>query len=61
MNSKIRKYQTKRIPYQLIVGQKEAENGTVSVRFRGGEQKEMKLEEFSGYLAEKTASKSVSV
>ncbi|MGP1576256.1 MAG: threonine--tRNA ligase [Treponema sp.] len=46
MNAKIRKYQEQKIPYQLIVGQKESENGTVTVRLRNGSQKTFALQEF---------------
>jgi threonyl-tRNA synthetase len=38
----------KRIPYMLIVGEKEAENGEVSVRKQGeGDQGTMKFEDFA--------------
>ena len=37
MNAKIRKAQLEKIPYMLIVGDKEVENGTVSLRTRTGE------------------------
>lgn len=38
----------KRIPYMLIVGEKEAENGEVSVRKQGeGDQGSMKFEDFA--------------
>ena len=43
-------------PYILIVGQKEMEEGTVSVRFRqssGLEQKTFKLEDFVAYVQDK--------
>ncbi len=44
---KIRDAEMKKIPYMLIVGEKEAENGTVSVRKHGGEDLgEMKMEVF---------------
>lgn len=44
---KIRDAEMKKIPYMLIVGEKEAENGTVSVRKHGGEDLgEMKMEAF---------------
>ena len=33
---KIREAQMQKLPYMLVVGDKEAENGTVSVRTRGG-------------------------
>ncbi len=39
VNNKIRQAQTKKIPYMLIIGDKEVDNGTVSVRFRNGEQR----------------------
>lgn len=38
MNQKIREAQLDKVPYMLIVGDKERENGTVSVRLRTGEQ-----------------------
>jgi threonyl-tRNA synthetase len=37
MNAKIRKAQKQKIPYMLIVGDKEAESGNVALRMRGGE------------------------
>ena len=44
---KIRDAEMKKIPYMLIVGEKEAENGTVSVRKHGGEDMgEMTMEAF---------------
>ncbi|ADN02543.1 threonine--tRNA ligase [Spirochaeta thermophila] len=39
MNAKIRKAQQEKIPYAVIVGQREQEGRTVSVRVRGGEQR----------------------
>ncbi len=38
MNAKIRNFQKKKIPYMLILGEKELEAETVSVRLRTGEQ-----------------------
>ena len=44
---KIREAQTQKIPYMLIVGDKEAENGTVSVRTRaGGDEGAVAVEDF---------------
>ena len=37
MNAKIRAAQTQKIPYMLVVGDKEVENGQVSLRKRSGE------------------------
>jgi threonyl-tRNA synthetase len=48
---KIRDNELKRIPYMLIVGEKEAENGEVSVRKQGeGDKGSMKFEEFANIL-----------
>ena len=50
---KIRDNEMKRIPYMLIVGEKEAENGEVSVRRQGeGDKGTMKFEEFAIILNE---------
>lgn len=50
---KIRDNEMKHIPYMLIVGEKEAENGEVSVRKQGkGDQGSMKFEEFAKILNE---------
>ncbi|MBN2485191.1 MAG: threonine--tRNA ligase [Bacteroidales bacterium] len=47
IGKKIRDAELKRIPYLLIVGEREAENGTVSVRKQGeGDQGSVKPEEF---------------
>jgi len=59
MNAKIRKYQSIKVPYQLVVGQKEMEEKSVAVRFRDGRQQTMKLEEFASYLTEKVTSRSL--
>ncbi|WP_423127830.1 threonine--tRNA ligase [Gaoshiqia sp. Z1-71] len=48
---KIRDNELKRIPYLLIVGEKEAENGQVSVRKQGdGDKGSMTMEEFAVFL-----------
>jgi threonyl-tRNA synthetase len=45
---KIRDNELKRIPFMLIVGEKEAENGEVSVRRQGeGDKGTMKVAEFA--------------
>ena len=50
---KIRDNEMKRIPYMLIVGEKEAENGEVSVRRQGeGDKGTMKFEDFAKILNE---------
>src|SRR5574344_1641782 len=50
---KIRDNEIKRIPYMLIVGEKEVENGQVSVRKQGeGDKGTMKYEDFANILNE---------
>ncbi|WP_321517653.1 threonine--tRNA ligase [uncultured Bacteroides sp.] len=50
---KIRDNEMKRIPYMLIVGEKEAENGEVAVRKQSeGDKGTMKFEEFANILTE---------
>ena len=49
---KIRDNELKRIPYLLIVGEKEAAEHTVSVRAQGdGDKGSMTLEEYANYMA----------
>ncbi len=48
---KIRDTEMKRIPIMLIVGEKEVENGTVSVRLQGdGDKGAMSVEDFTSYF-----------
>ena len=56
---KIREAQLQKLPYMLVVGDKEAENGTVSVRTRGGvDLGAMPFEEFLAKIKEEISSKS---
>jgi threonyl-tRNA synthetase len=51
LNAKIRECQNRKIPYMLVVGQREADEGTVSIRLRDGRQlPPMKVAEFAGYV-----------
>lgn len=51
IGKKIRDNELKRIPYLLIVGEKELGSGTISVRKQGeGDQGSMKLEEFVAFI-----------
>ncbi|MBI1971231.1 MAG: threonine--tRNA ligase [Candidatus Wildermuthbacteria bacterium] len=53
LGKKIREGEMQKIPYLLIVGEKEQQTGTVSVRKRGkGNMGQMRLEEFSRKVAE---------
>ena len=56
MNAKIRKHQSLKVPYLLIVGEKEVAGETVAVRIRGGEQKVMSIQDFINYIQEKITS-----
>jgi threonyl-tRNA synthetase len=62
MNAKIRAAQGRKIPYMLIVGQKEKDEGTVSLRYRDGRQANgMPLEEFVGMALAKIESKDTEI
>jgi threonyl-tRNA synthetase len=51
IGKKIRDNELKRIPYLLIVGEKEVENGTIAVRRQGeGDKGSMKTEEFVSFI-----------
>ncbi len=51
IGKKIRDNELKRIPYLLIVGEKEVENNTISVRKQGeGDKGTMELEEFADFI-----------
>lgn len=52
MNQKIRQAQLEKIPYMLIIGDKEVESSSVSVRLRTGEQTKQSLEEFRSSVRE---------
>ena len=53
IGKKIRENELKRIPYMLIVGEKEQENGEVSVRKQGkGDQGSMKISTFAEQIAQ---------
>ncbi len=54
---KIRDNEMKRIPYMLVVGEKEAENGEVAVRKQGeGDKGSMKFEDFAKIINEEVKS-----
>lgn len=56
---KIREAQKEKIPYMLVVGDKEAENGTVAVRTRaGGDEGVMELKDFIAQCREEIDTKS---
>jgi threonyl-tRNA synthetase len=60
MNAKIRDCQNRKIPYMLVAGQREADEGTVSIRLRDGRQlPAMKIADFAAYALEKADSRSL--
>ena len=55
---KIREAQSQKIPYMIIVGDKEAENGTISVRTRsGGDEGAMSVESFIEKLGKEVSTR----
>ncbi len=53
IGKKIRDNELKRIPYLLVIGEKEVENGTIAVRKQGeGDKGSMKIEEFVTFINE---------
>ncbi len=59
---KIREAQSKKIPYMLVIGDKEAENATVSVRTRsGGDKGAVSLDKFLADITEEIKSRSLSL
>ncbi len=59
---KIREHTLQRVPYLLVVGDREVETGTVAVRTRGGKDLgDMALDEFSDRLAAEIASRGFTI
>ena len=60
IGKKIREATLEKIPYMLVVGDRDVENKTVSVRTRGGEDLgAMSLEAFAALLKEKVDTKAI--
>ncbi len=60
MGNKIRKAQGQKIPYMLVVGDRELENGMVSLRLRSGEDRgATSLDDFLSYALEVVAQKAM--
>ena len=53
MNAKIRYHQTQKVPYMLVVGEREAEARTVNLRVRTGEKSDMALDEAAALITQK--------
>ena len=59
---KIREAQSRKIPYMLVIGDKEAENGTVSVRTRsGGDKGAVSLDKFAADITEEIRSRALTL
>jgi threonyl-tRNA synthetase len=62
LGAKIRQAQLQKIPYMLVVGEKEASTGTVSLRLRsGGDQGSMPVEELIARAKELVANRSLTL
>lgn len=61
LNYRIRAGEVEKVPYMAVVGQREAEGGTVAVRLRGEGKKQevVKLEEFAARVEQAIASRSL--
>ena len=58
MNAKIRNANAEKIPYMVIIGEREAEADQVSVRYRGGKQEGgLSTDAFIALVKEAVASK----
>jgi threonyl-tRNA synthetase len=63
MNAKVREHALQKVPFILVVGEKEAEAGTVNIRVRGQQQPEgtVRLEQFTERVKKLIAEKSVNL
>jgi threonyl-tRNA synthetase len=60
MNAKIRYAQSQKIPYMLVVGQKEQDDRTVSIRYRDGKQENaVPFADFTAHVLDKIATKAL--
>ena len=60
MNAKIRDAQNQKVPYMLVVGQKEADESAVSVRKLDGSQENgVKLTDFKARILDKIAARAI--
>jgi threonyl-tRNA synthetase len=60
LGNKIRKAQEEKVPYMIVLGDREVESESLSLRLRSGENKNnIKLEEFVGEIKEKIENKSL--
>ena len=61
IGKKIRQSQMEKVPYSVVVGDKEVENGTVSVRKRGGvDMGAMSVNDFAQFILKEIKDKVIS-
>ncbi|MCL2833300.1 MAG: threonine--tRNA ligase [Treponema sp.] len=62
LNAKIRNCQNRKIPYMLVIGEREVNEGTVSIRLRDGKQlPAMKIADFADYAVKKTQTRDLTL
>lgn len=61
MNQKIRLAQKEKIPYMLVVGDREVAENTVAVRLRSGEQSTLSFADFKAKLLKTIAERTVGI
>jgi len=59
LNAKIRYHQTQKVPYMLVVGSREEERQSVSIRVRSGEKFDLPLSEAIAMIQKKIAAKAM--
>ena len=59
IGKKIREAQMEKVPYMLVIGDKEMESGEVAVRNRKGDQTVMTFDAFAEKLKDEVDSKSI--
>ncbi len=59
MNAKIRDAQMQKVPYMVVLGDKEIESDTLSVRLRDGSQKKLSTDAFIAYVQDVIANKAL--
>jgi threonyl-tRNA synthetase len=57
--AKVRNAVTRKIPLILVLGRREAQSGSVAVRFRSGRETQMPLTEFVDYATEQVRTRSL--
>ncbi len=61
LGNRIRKAQAEKIPFMIVIGEKEIESGNLSIRKRTGDSLNMSIDEFVSYVEEKVSTKSLEI